>query len=372
MNILVIGGGLQGLSCGKSLCGNNAVSIVSSDLMIRHSRFFKKVYNKQTLDYDGLTEILKLDRYDILLPVSDVAVSLISKNKRSIETEFGVKCAVPDYSKVAIVEDKSRFMSFCDNAEIPHPETYVLTEKNLNDIVFKEKVSYVIKPNYSVGARGITKVNSKAELQKVYPIISKEYGPCTLQEYINNDHYYNVILYRDANGDYPSYTISKIVRMYPIEGGSSSCCITVNNDELLNVCKDCLDKLEWNGLADLDVLQRRDNGKYQIIEINPRAPASLKAAAISGVNFPGLIVSDVMGHIYPDNHYRPGKILRYLGLDIMWFVKSSHKFCNSPSWLSFVGSNIFYQDIYAEDPSTWWTWLIEGIEKLIKRKRRVR
>lgn len=47
--------------------------------------------------------------------------------------------------------------------------------------------------------------------------------------------------------------------------------------------------LDWVGFADFDVL-RTKNGDFKIIEINPRVPASIRAAEISGVNFPALIV----------------------------------------------------------------------------------
>ena len=226
----------------------------------------------------------------------------------------------------------------------------------------------LIKPDYSVGARGITKVNSIEELREKYPSVSQKYGSCTLQEFIENkDYYYNVMLYRDAKGRFLAHTILKIVGMFPIGAGSSACCITVENDGLLQICKDCLDKLKWVGMADFDVLQRLDNGAYKIIEINPRVPASLRAAAISGINFPEIVVNDALGKAIPEYKYNPGKVLRYMGIDIMWLLKSPNRFHAKPEWLKFIGKDIYYQDIYKQDPSTWWTWLAEGLEKIKNR-----
>lgn len=373
MRILIAGGGLQGLSCGCSLCKEHEVSIVTTNLMCRKSRFFKKTYVNVNANDESLYGLLKKEQFDILVPVSDMTVPFISKNKDKIEERFGVKCAVPDYDQIYQVEDKSRFMAFCEENDIPHPKTAGLSDGNLDEVTSKIGFPALIKPDYSVGARGITRVNSVEELKEKYPSVDQKYGSCTLQEFIENkEYYYNVMLYRDVKGAFPAYTILKIVRMYPIGAGSSSCCITVENDELLQICKDCLDKLNWVGMADFDVLQRLDNGEYKIIEINPRVPASLRAAAISGINFPEIIVNNTLGKPIREYQYTSGKVLRYMGIDIMWLLKSPNRFHAKPGWLKFLGKEVYYQDIYKQDPSTWWTWLAEGLEKIGNRNKKLR
>lgn len=371
MKILLAGGGLQGLSCGASLYKNHKVSVIGKELQVAKSRFFEQCFD--FVIGEAMYPILEKEQYDVLLPVSDFTVPFISQHKKEIEERFGVRCAVPDYEQVYQVEDKSRFMDFCERNDVPHPKTSKLTNENLESAASMVGFPAMIKPDYSVGARGITKVNSLFELKRDFLFTTEKYGNCTLQEYIdNNEYYYNVMLYRNKEGRFLGHAILKIVRMYPVAAGSSSCCITIENDELLDMCKTCLDKLNWVGMADFDVLQRLDNGEYKIIEINPRVPASLRGAAISGVNFPEIIVNDVMGLEVPQYEYKPGKVMRYMGLDLMWFMKSSNRFHTQPGWLKFFGSGIYYQDIFKQDPSTWWTWLAEGVTKITKRNKRLR
>ena len=373
MNILLAGGGLQGLSCGASLYKNHSVSVWGKSLQTEKCRFFEQCFDFVQGKDEDLFGILEKDKYDVVIPISDFTVPFISKHKKAIEDRFGVKCAVPDYEQVYIVEDKSRFMSFCDANEVPHPKTKRLSEDTLEDAVSYVGFPSLIKPDYSVGARGITRVNSLEELKEKYPDVSEKFGSCTLQELIENqEYYYNVMLYRNKEGKFLGHTILKIVRMYPVTAGSSSCGITVENDELLNICKNCLNKLNWVGMADFDVLQRLDNGEYKIIEINPRVPASLRAAAVSGVNFPIIIAYDAMGTVVPRQIYASGKTLRYMGIDLMWFLKSHKMFSTNPSWFKFFGKNLYYQDIYKEDTSTWWTWLAEGLTKISKRNKKLR
>ena len=369
MKILLLGGGLQGLSFGESLYKRKGyeLSAVSNGYDVRRCRFFKKVYPVHPSGYDAtLREVFSKEQFDVIVPMGDVTVQYLSKNKDHVEHNYRVKCAVVDQSILSIVADKSRFMEFCKENGFPHPLTSSLSQTSLEDVASDIGFPSLIKPDFSVGARGITRVNSMDELKSQYPKISEKYGSCTLQEFIDNpDYYYNVMMYRDSQGNCDNSVVIKIVRMYPVKAGSSSCCISVDNPELVAICQKVLNKLNWIGMADFDVLQRKDTKEYKIIEINPRVPASLRAAYISGVNYPEMIVQDMVGAPLMQYQYNPGRILRYMGIDLLWFIKSPHRFFSSPSWFHFIDKNVFYQDILFRDPSTWFSWLIVGLKKYI-------
>ena len=70
-----------------------------------------------------------------------------------------------------------------------------------------------------------------------------------------------------------------------------------------------------------------------------------------------------MNQDIPYYEYKPGKPLRYLGIDILWFLKSKNRFKANPSWFSFFSKKTFYQDIYKNDASTWLTWFTVGLKK---------
>lgn len=368
-NILLLGGGLQGLSCGESLYKKERyeLSVISDEYDIRKSCFFKKVYPIKNIDYGViLKDILSAEHFDLIIPMGDAQVKYLSSHKETIEHDYQVKCAVANEDILSIVVDKSRFMAYCKDKDFPHPRTVPITKNSIESVANEVGFPSLIKPDCSVGARGITRVNSIEELESIYPKIHQHYGDCTLQEFIDNpDYYYNVMMYRDSKGNCDNTVVIKIVRMYPIKAGSSSCCISVENPELVAICKQVLDDLKWVGMADFDVLQRKDTKEYRIIEINPRVPASLRAAFISGVNFPEIIINDMMKLPIPSQHYTIGKVLRYAGIDLLWFLKSPRRFYTSPSWFHFCGRNIYYQDIIKSDRSTWYSWLITGLMKII-------
>lgn len=369
LRILLLGGGLQGLSFGESFYKREGyeLSAISDEYDIRKSRFFSQVYVTHGAGYETtLRDILSKEHYDVIVPMGDIPVQFLSRHKDAIEYDYHVKCAVVDEKILSIVADKSRFMEFCKENGFPHPQTAALSEDSLESVAREIGFPSLIKPDYSVGARGITRVISIEELRSQFSSIRERYGSCSLQEFIDNpDYYYNVMLYRDSQGNCDNSVVIKIIRMYPVRAGSSSCCFSVENPELVDICKKVLNKLNWIGMADFDVLQRKDTMEYKIIEINPRVPASLRAAYISGVNIPEIIVRDVVGEEKKTYNYLPGKNLRYLGIDLLWFIKSSNRFKSNPSWFRFFGRDIYYQDIIKSDLSTWYTWLITGLKKLI-------
>jgi predicted ATP-grasp superfamily ATP-dependent carboligase len=132
----------------------------------------------------------------------------------------------------------------------------------------------------------------------------------------------------------------------------------------LSICKDVLDKLNWEGFADFDVLETK-TGDYKVIEINPRIPASVRASAISGVNFGEIIVCDLMCNSRPKYMYQTGKSLRYIGLDIAWFLASSNRFSSQPSWFRFFDKNVYCQEGGFSDFIAMMYSFFSGVKKML-------
>lgn len=93
-------------------------------------------------------------------------------------------------------------MELCRRIGAPHPKTIELTPDNLVQASAYTGFPALIKPNISEGARGIVYVNDIDRLHEVFPSVQATFGACTLQEFIHHSGvYYNVMLYRDRNGN---------------------------------------------------------------------------------------------------------------------------------------------------------------------------
>lgn len=366
MNILLFGGGLQVLTIARSLKSKNyVVDVIGMHNEIsRKCRYVRKCYDVdlKTLSIGDFVQTLNEGKYAVVIPMEDDYATWLSIHKDEIHQSSGTKCAVMDYGVYALASDKTQLLEFCKQYRLPHPKT-ALINGNYNELAEEIGFPALIKPSHSAGSRGIHIVNSVEELMEWSEKTIAEYGECALQEYIcSKDYYYNVMLYRTADGNWGNYAMTKIMRYYPIKGGSSSFCVSIENDKLLAVCKEILDKLGWVGFADFDVLEKGD-GDYRVIEINPRIPASVRAAAISGVDFGEMIVKDILGEGLPVYTYTPGMQLRCLGLDIAWFLSSPNRWKCKPSWFKFFGKKIFYQEGGSGDSLAMCTSIWMGIKK---------
>lgn len=367
--IILFGGGLNLISSARSLkeSGHYVVGVACNDKVAAKSNYVNDFVNINTYGDDTyITSILKeltlKYQIDVIIPMEDEPATILSHIRKSLESETKVKCAVMDGEVFEVASNKTRLLAFCKENGIGHPRTERLS------LGLKEAADYVgfpalIKPDHSEGAKGITLVNSYEELKELAPRVQAEFGDCSLQEYIaSKDYYYNLMMYRTSDGRYGNYCIIKILRYYPIKGGSSSLCVSIENEKMFEMGKQVLDKLGWVGFADFDILEKED-GDYKIIEINPRVPASLRGAAISGINFPEMIVSDLLDGELKSYDYQPGKYLRYLGLDMAWFLASPKRWICKPSWFKFIGKNIYYQEGGKKDIPAFWTSMMEGIKK---------
>ena len=366
MNIVLFGGGLQVLSTARSLKENG----YSVDVIGTHNEISRKCnfVNKciqidiDNLDIKTIVTVIEDGKYSVIIPMEDDYATWLSKNKKDIESTTSTKCAVMDYDVYALASDKTQLMAFCKKHGIPHPKTEII-DNNYDELAKNVGFPALIKPSHSAGSRGIKLVNNTDELKQFSKEIIAEYGECTLQEYIcSKDYYFNAMLYRTADGRYGNHTITKIMRYYPIKGGSSSFCMSIENERILEICKKTLDELGWVGFADFDILEKGD-GDYRIIEINPRIPASVHAAFASGVHFGEMIVKDITEGVLPQYTYTPGMQLRCLGLDIAWFLASPNRWKCQPSWFKFFGQNLHYQEGGGKDFLAMCTSIWMGIKK---------
>ena len=366
MNIALFGGGLQVLSTARSLKEKG----YSVDVIGTHNEVSRRCNSvnlcKQieidNLDTQTFINHIQKGNYSVVIPMEDDYATWLSRNKEKIEKHTTAKCAVMEYNVYALASDKTQLMAFCKQHDIPHPKTEII-DNNFEKLADTVGFPALIKPSHSAGSRGIKLVNNIDELKQFSKEIIAEYGESTLQEYIcSKDYYFNAMLYRTDDGRYGNYTITKIMRYYPIKGGSSSFCMSIENERILEICKKTLDKLGWVGFADFDILEKGD-GDYRIIEINPRIPASVEAAAASGVHFGEMIVKDITEGVLMQYTYTPGMQLRCLGLDIAWFLASPNRWKCKPSWFKFFGKKLHYQDGGRKDFLAMCTSIWMGIKK---------
>lgn len=302
---------------------------------------------------------LKEHHFDVLIPTSDTSAEFMSFHKEELLSLTGVLMPGRDIFKEGY--NKNELMTVCRLNGFPHPLTIDLSvvpvedEKSFTDFPYPG----LLKPNLTSGGRGMTLVNSFDELKAVYPAIHAQYGECHLQQFIKpGGKQIKVQIMTDKDGN-PAY--SSVIwkqRYYPVNGGSSCCNITIDNPEISAVCGQVLKKIGWVGFADFDLIENPDTHELLIMEINPRIPACVRSAFKSGMDYATMIADATLGLPLREYHYAPGKRLRHLGFEILWFLKSPNRFKTKPSWFRFFGKDTYYQDWLWDDFKAffWGTW----------------
>ena len=305
-----------------------------------------------------MLNFLKEHKFDVLIPTSDTSAVFMSFHKEELKPLTGV--LMPDRKVFENGYDKNKLMAVCREKGFPHPYTVDLNGvENILETLKEFPYPALLKPNLTSGGRGMTLVNSVEELIDVYPSIHKQYGECHLQQFIKaGGKQIKVQVMTDRVG-VPVY--SSVIwkqRYYPVNGGSSCCNITIENPEIAKVCGNVLKAIGWVGFADFDLIENPVTGEFLIMEINPRIPACVRSVFKSGMDFATMIADTTVGAPLRNYSYNPGKRLRHLGFDVLWFLKSPNRFRSKPSWFNFFGKDLYYQDWIKGDFKAffWGTW----------------
>jgi predicted ATP-grasp superfamily ATP-dependent carboligase len=280
------------------------------------------------------------------------------------------KEALENYTRFPVVpyetfmkaRDKSKTLKVAIQSGVPCPQTFFPDEEEIADIAQRASYPLLVKPNISSGARGIGMVTNKSELCKTYEETKKTYGECHIQEYIpTGGVQYKADLFLDTNQKLKAGIVYSKLRFFPINGGSSIINRTVLQPEILHNAYRILKAMRWYGFADFDFITDPRDGVAKIMEINPRVPACFRITLAAGIDFSYLIANLAMGKDIPKiDGYKLNVYLRYLPLDILWFLQSPDRFRAKPNFFKFFGRNLYDQIISLRDPGPIFGFFLEN------------
>lgn len=373
--VLVYGGGTQGLAMVHALKkADHKVLILCTDKYnyAALSRYVDKricceVSDKSEGFIDYFSDILKREKIDVVIPMGDATALFLSKNKERLQQI--VRFAIPDFSVFMRGYDKNQLMQLCKECGYPHPETLDMSTTQLDHSSQLETFPYpaMLKPNLTTGGRGMVKIDNYEQLRQDYATLHEKYGSYHLQQFIKlGGRQVKVQLYINEDKKLIASSVIEKRRWYPVEGGSNCCAITINDESLVDMCYHILLDLKWIGFADFDLIENPETHQLLVMEINPRVPACIKSPIAAGLNWGEVFVDSCSGKTEQDYSYKEGVVLRHLGFDILWFLKSPNRWNSKPSWFKFFGKNVYYQDMSGwSDPLSFLSGTWRNIKKII-------
>jgi len=263
---------------------------------------------------------LKTGKYEAIYPMEEETLLLLGKERDWIceHTLF----PFPENAMIESVRDKASLMKTAEQAGFPVPKTILVNNaEELEERIDEVPLPAVIKPRISSGARGIEYVREREELIPAYNRVDSKYSRPLIQEFIPGESF-GVPCLGDGEGGMPAVFIHRRLRSYPTSGGSSTLAESVESSKLVEIAERWIKHLRWYGVAMLEFRLDERDGRFKLIEMNPRFWGTTALPTACGVNFPLLLYKMAAGEEIP--HIRewktgvkarwlfPGEILHYL------------------------------------------------------------
>ena len=195
-------------------------------------------------------------------------------------------------------------------AGIRVPKTLVVTDAS-ELYRAHEEVSY---PFFVKGVfYGATLAHGLEEALAAYYKVVAQWGvPVILQEQVGGEEL-DVVGVGDGAGGLVGAVPMK--KMLLTDKGKGWAGITVKDPELLDVARAFVAATKWRGPFEVEVMRDKE-GRYHLIEVNPRFPAWVYLSAAAGVNLPRMVAELAAGRVVPPaRDYAVGAMFVRISLD---------------------------------------------------------
>lgn len=274
----------------------SAPALTAADIKVKVPAVYADDYIGQTL------EICKKYNIAAIICLNDLELPILAENKAKFE-EAGVKVIVSDKDVIDICFDKYRTAQYVESIGLNSPATFVNPESAL-EAIHSGKLSFplVLKPRWGSGSIGIEFVNNEQELQETYASLLKKVKNSILanasvgaeyiliQEKIVGQEY-GMDVMNDLKGNNRAVSVKKKLAM---RAGETDKAQTVDNAAIREIGRCLGNNLHHIGNLDVDIFER--DGKYYVLELNPRFGGGFPFSYEAGVNFPKAIIEWLGGN----------------------------------------------------------------------------
>jgi predicted ATP-grasp superfamily ATP-dependent carboligase len=246
-----------------------------------------------------LCDYLRKTSVDVLLPIGYWACHTVAQYQQEIAPLTHL--AIADWPAMRIASHKKRSLALAQSVGIAIPHTYATPE---------EIVHFPVVVKGSLDQGRVCYANSPAELRAVYE------PDCVIQDYIEGEGYGICALLN--HGRLRACCMHRRIREFPRTGGASTMAETVADPELRQQGVHLLEALQWHGVAMVEFKKDQADGRYKLLEINPKFWGSLELAIAAGVDFPNLTVAMALeGDVAPVPDANPGVRFQWIFQDLL-------------------------------------------------------
>jgi D-aspartate ligase len=230
------------------------------------------------------------DRFLLSLPAADVAESVVNKRRlyelaAAHGTPFPRSCFPGTYEEAVAVKDALRYPAF-----------------------IKPYWGHQWRAYFGGKHKGF-KVQSAEEFLARFREVLKSGHSALVQSYITSadDNLFSLSLYVSRGGEVLSTFARRQVRQYPPNSGTVTLAISERNPELVAEGAQFCRSIGYRGIAGMEYKRDREDGRYKLLDFNPRLMLSDGLTAYCGINLPLIQYLDVTGQsAAPAREYAEG------------------------------------------------------------------
>lgn len=298
---------------------------------------------------DAVESELRRGDYEMVLPVNQVTVETVAK----YAPRFEAHAAVPllPYEDLCAGLDKARTVAAAREFDVPHPETLLPHEVDLDAVGSTLGYPAVVKPCRGSGRDGVTVCSTREELEAAYRRTRRERGRTLVQEYVPNGGERGVYTFYDRDGALSALTVQRRIRSEHPDGGASTYRETVTDPTAVDCADRLLSSLGWEGVAMAEFRVDPRDGRPKLLEVNPRLWGSLALSVYAGVDFPYLLYRLATGRpVERDLGYEVGVQARCLFTDAIQAVQRPDRLRALREFVSPAGKPCRYDIVSLDDP----------------------
>lgn len=282
-----------------------APALSAADIKEQVPAVYADEYIDRTLD------ICQRHNIKALISLNDLELPILAANRQKFE-DIGVKVIVSSPEVIDICFDKYRTAKFVENLGLNTPATYI----NYNEALQAIKngtlhFPLVLKPRWGSGSIGIEFVNSLEELNEMYFMLLKKVKKTILATASKGIEYiliqqkiegqeYGMDVMNDLDGNHRAVSVKMKLAM---RAGETDKAQTIDNANIQSIGHTLGKALRHIGNLDVDVFEK--DGKYYVLELNPRFGGGFPFSYKAGVNFPKAIIEWLRGNEIDESILQP-------------------------------------------------------------------
>ena len=298
-----------------------------------------------------------------VIPAGLPGNEFLCRHRALLEPRFAA--TYNDLATFEILARKDRTVALARELDVPCPRSHILADGDaLAAAAAGLQFPVVFKSTVDQGtvryARDADELNACwREFRTANPALIAGGRHPLAQEYIEGDGHGFYGLARD--GEVLVHFMHRRLHEVPPSGGPSAMAASYHDDELRELGCRFFAATRWNGPAMVEFKKSRRDGRYYLIEVNPKFWGSLELGISAGVDFPRHTLELISGQpltarpgAYARNH-----VFRWLTMDLAHSVQARrlHRYV-----LDFANRRI-HDDWHWDDPLPLVVMFAQGIRR---------